>query len=43
MIYANEARAKEVADELNAVPGYAPAKALLTPQGWTVVRSYYHN
>ncbi len=42
MIYANQARAEQVANELNAIPGYAPAKAILTSHGWTVIRSYYH-
>lgn len=42
MIYATKERANEVAAALNAVPGYAPAKAVLTAEGWTVIRSYYH-
>ena len=42
MIYATKQRAEEVASELNSQPGYAPAKAVLTVHGWTVIRSYYH-
>jgi hypothetical protein len=40
MIYANEKRANEVAEMLNSQPGFAPAQAVLTAEGWTVVRSY---
>jgi hypothetical protein len=42
MIYATQQRAEEVAAELNRQPGYAPAKAVLTADGWTVIRSYRH-
>jgi hypothetical protein len=42
MIYATKERAIEVAKMLNSILGYAPAKAILTTDGWTVVRSYYH-
>jgi hypothetical protein len=40
MIYRNEARAREVAAELNQRKGYAPAYAISTAEGWTVVSSY---
>jgi hypothetical protein len=40
MIYRNEARAREVAAELNQRKGHAPAYAILTAEGWTVVSSY---
>ncbi len=42
MIYATKERAEQVAFELNQERGYAPALAVLTPEGWTVLRSYYH-
>lgn len=42
MIYATKERAEEVAAMLNAQRGYAPAKAVLTEDGWTVIRSYHH-
>ncbi len=40
MIYLTYERAQQVADMLNADKGYAPAKAVLTPDGWTVIRSF---
>ena len=43
MIYSSQERAQQVADQLNATPGYAPAAAVHTKLGWTVVSSFYHN
>ena len=40
MIYANEARANEVAAMLNERRGYAKSAAVLTADGWTVITSY---
>ena len=40
MIYATEARALEIAAMLNAERGHPPAFAVLTQDGWTVVRTY---
>ena len=40
MIYATEQRANEVAAMLNERRGYPHSKAVLTPDGWTVVGSY---
>lgn len=40
MIYKNEARAIEVAAEINALLGYARAQTVLTVHGWTVVSDY---
>jgi hypothetical protein len=37
MIYADEARAREVAAELNARIGYGESRAVLTVHGWTVI------
>jgi hypothetical protein len=37
MIYANEARAREAAAELNTRKGYGETRAVLTPQGWTII------
>jgi hypothetical protein len=37
MIYATEARAHEVAAELNARIGYGESHAVLTRHGWTVI------
>lgn len=37
MIYANEVRAQEVADMLNARRGYQESRAVLTEHGWTVI------
>lgn len=42
MIYHNKERAQEVAAELTAVKGYAPAYAVRVAEGWTVIRSYRH-
>jgi len=38
MIYATEARAREVAAELNALRGWGRHEAQITPHGWTVRR-----
>ena len=40
MIYSSYERAQQVADTLNQDKGYAPALAILTTNGWTVIRSY---
>lgn len=40
MIYTNQARAEQVAAELNRRCGHPPAKAVLTAHGWTVIASY---
>jgi hypothetical protein len=37
LIYASEARACEIATELNARKGYGENRAVLTPHGWTVI------
>jgi len=40
MRFDNEKRANEVAAILNAIPGFPPAYAILTADGWTVVRMW---
>lgn len=40
MIYPTEQRAKAVAEMLNAERGHPPAYAVLTRDGWSVVRTY---
>jgi hypothetical protein len=40
MIYATEARAREIAATLNTERGNPPAFAVLTADGWTVVSTY---
>ena len=40
MIYGTKERAEAVARELNKRPGHPPARATVTPYGWTVIASW---
>lgn len=40
MIYATKERAEEIAAMLNSERGNPPAYAILSPHGWTVVRTF---
>jgi hypothetical protein len=37
MIYANHARAQQIANMLNASPGSLESRPVLTAHGWTVI------
>lgn len=40
MIYESQARAQEIADELNQQPGQQPCWVVLTAHGWSVIAAW---